>query len=313
MKAQRVRLRPESSGERLDKMLAAQMPDLSRAQWQRLISERLVLVDGKPAKASQRLAGGELIEADIPEPSESALVPENIPLDIHYEDDDLVVLNKPAGMVVHPGAGHPSGTLVNALLAHCPDLPGIGDTKRPGIVHRLDKDTSGLIVVAKNDLALRYLQAQFKEREVSKRYIALVDGQIQPSTALIDAPIGRNPAQRKLMTVLSPDSPRARSMKAREAQTRYRTLEYYDDFSLVECAPITGRTHQIRVHLAYIGHPIVGDKVYGRRKQRLFLSRHFLHAAELSFKRPVDSVTLTFTANLPEELQTLLDSLSDLN
>lgn len=306
-------MRPESSGERLDKTLVALMPDLSRARWQRLISEGFVLVNGKPAKASQRLAGGELIEADIPEPSESALVPENIPLDIHYENEDLLVVNKPAGMVVHPGAGHPSGTLVNALLAHCPDLPGIGDTKRPGIVHRLDKDTSGLIVVAKNDLALRHLQAQFKEREVSKRYIALIDGQIQPSTALIDAPIGRNPAQRKIMTVISPDSPRAGSMKAREAQTRYRALEYYDDFSLVECAPITGRTHQIRVHLAYIGHPIVGDKVYGRRKQRLFLNRHFLHAAELSFKKPVDNATLTFTANLPDELQTLLDSLSDLN
>lgn len=310
MEAQQVKLRPATSGERLDKTLAELMPDLSRAQWQRLITEGLVLVDGKPAKASLRLSGGELIEAQIPEPAESTLVPEDIPLDIRYEDDELVVVNKPAGMVVHPGPGHTGGTLVNALLAHCPDLTGIGDTKRPGIVHRLDKDTSGLILVAKNDRALRHLQAQFKGREVSKRYIALVEGRIQPSAALIDAPIGRDPAQRKMMTVISPDSPRAQSARARDAQTHYETLEYYDDFSLVECAPVTGRTHQIRVHLTYVGYPIVGDKVYGRRKQRLRLDRHFLHAAQISFKKPVDDAPMTLTAELPAELQALVDNLA---
>lgn len=313
MKAQQVRLRPLSSGQRLDKALVELLPDLSRAQWQRLIAQGFVLVDGKPAKASQRLVGSELIEAEIPAPVESVLVPEEIPLDIRYEDSDMIVVNKSAGMVVHPGPGHSSGTLVNALLAHCPDLTGIGDTKRPGIVHRLDKDTSGLIAVAKNDHALRHLQAQFKQREVSKQYIALVEGQIQPSTALIDAPIGRDPAQRKMMTVISADSPRATSMQARKAQTRYRTLQYFSDFSLVECAPITGRTHQIRVHLTYMGYPIVGDRVYGRRKQRLHLNRHFLHAAELSLKRPDDDEMMTFTAGLPEELQTVIDSLSNLN
>ena len=310
MKAQQVKLQPATSGERLDKTLAELMPDLSRAQWQRLIKEGLVLVDGKPAKASLRLSGDELIEAQIPEPVESSLIPEDIPLDIRYEDDDLVVVNKPAGMVVHPGPGHSSGTLVNALLAHCPDLTGIGDTKRPGIVHRLDKDTSGLILVAKNDRTLRKLQAQFKERAVSKRYIALTEGQIQPPAALIDVPIGRDPAQRKIMTVISPDSPRAQSARARDAQTHYETLENYDDFSLVECTPVTGRTHQIRVHLAYIGYPIVGDKVYGRRKQRLRIDRHFLHAAQISFKRPEDDALLTMTAELPAELQMLLDNLA---
>jgi 23S rRNA pseudouridine1911/1915/1917 synthase len=309
MKAQQVKLHPGESGERLDKTLVNLMPELSRAQWQRLIADGFVLVDGKPGKASQRLEGYEVIEAEIPEPAESSLDPQNIPLDIRYEDNDIIVINKPAGMVVHPAPGHSSGTLVNALLAHCPDLPGVGDTKRPGIVHRLDKDTSGLIVVAKNDQALRYLQAQFKAREVSKHYKALVEGQIQPPNALIDAPIGRDPNQRKIMVVFSRDTSQSKSKKAREAQTHYTTLEYFDKFSLVDCAPITGRTHQIRVHLSYIGYPIVGDKVYGRRKQRLPLNRHFLHAAELAFHRPSDSTLLTISAELPPELNKIIDDL----
>ena len=313
MASQHVELLLEDAGGRLDKVLAQQMPELSRAQWQRLISEGLVLVNGLPAKASQQIAGGELIEAEIPEPAESDLVAEDIPLDIRYEDDDIIVVNKPAGMVVHPGPGHSSGTLVNAILAHCPDLPGIGDTKRPGIVHRLDKDTSGLIIIAKNDAALRYLQAQFKARTVSKKYLALVDGQIQPSAAIIDAPIGRDPLQRKVMTVISPDNPRTRSARAREAQTHYGAIAYYEDFSLVECAPHTGRTHQIRVHMAYIGFPIVGDKVYGRRKQRLALDRHFLHAGELHIKRPSDGELLVMQAELPEELQAVIDHLAKSN
>jgi 23S rRNA pseudouridine1911/1915/1917 synthase len=309
MKAQQVSLRPTTSGERLDKTLVELMPELSRAQWQRLIADGFVLVNGKPTKASQRLDGNEVIEAVLPEPSESPLNPEEIPLDIRYEDDDIVVVNKPAGMVVHPGPGHASGTLVNALLAHCPNLPGIGDTKRPGIVHRLDKDTSGLIIVAKNDLALKILQTQFKEREVSKHYIALVEGQIQPPAALIDAPIGRDVNQRKIMAVFPQGDSKSKSKQARVAQTRYTTLEYFEDFSLIECEPITGRTHQIRVHLGYIGYPIVGDKVYGRRKQRLNLKRHFLHAAEISFKRPKDGVLLSMTAELPPELKNILENL----
>jgi len=309
MKAQQVRLQPEESGERLDKTLVKLMPELSRAQWQRLIADGLVLINGKPAKASQRLEGNEVIEAEIPEPAESPINPEDIPLDVRYEDNDIIVINKPAKMVVHPAPGHFSGTLVNALLAHCPDLPGVGDTKRPGIVHRLDKDTSGLIVVAKNDHALRHLQAQFKAREVSKHYIALVEGQIQPPNALIDAPIGRDPNQRKMMAVFPADAPQSKSKQARKAKTRYTALEYYDEFTLVECAPITGRTHQIRVHLAYIGYPIVGDKVYGRRKQRIPLNRHFLHAAHLTFRKPSDDTMLTITAELPPELQKIVADL----
>jgi 23S rRNA pseudouridine1911/1915/1917 synthase len=240
---------------------------------------------------------------------ESELTPESIPLDVRYEDDDILFVNKPAGMVVHPGTGHDSGTLVNALLAHCPDLPGIGDTKRPGIVHRLDKYTSGLLVIAKNDLAQRYLQEQFKERTVGKKYLALIHGQIQPPSALIDAPIGRDPKQRKKMSVIVPGSPRARSARARPAQTHYRALTIYDDYSYLECTLHTGRTHQIRVHLAYIKYPIVGDHVYGRRKQKLLLKRHFLHATELTIKRPSDQTELTIAAELPQELQEVLNSL----
>jgi 23S rRNA pseudouridine1911/1915/1917 synthase len=310
MKDKRVELWPENSGERLDKALAELVPELSRSQWQRLIREGHVVVDGLPAKASQRLGGSEKIEAFIPEPAESELVAEAVPLDIRYEDGDLVVINKPAGMVVHPGPGHFAGTLVNALLAHCPDLPGIGDTKRPGIVHRLDKDTSGLIVAAKNDRALRQLQAQFKQRTIIKRYIALVDGRVEPSAALIDAPIGRDPERRKMMSVIHSSSPRAKSAHTRDAQTQYRALHIYEQYSLLECTPLTGRTHQLRVHLAYIGHPIVGDRVYGRRKQRISLSRHFLHAKELTFRRPSDGAVLTFSAVLPPELQTIIEGLA---
>jgi 23S rRNA pseudouridine1911/1915/1917 synthase len=270
MKAQKVELNlNQFTGERLDKALTTAMPELSRMQWQRLIKEQRVLVDGRSARPSQRLSGYEQVVADIPEAVESDLKAEPIPLDIRYEDGDILVVNKPAGMVVHPGTGHDSGTLVNALLAHCPDLSGIGNTKRPGIVHRLDKNTSGLLVVAKNDLAQRMLQEQFKQRTVYKKYLALVDGQIQPPEALIDAPIGRDPRQRKKMSVIVPGSPRASSSRARSAQTRYRTLTVYDDYSFVQCILHTGRTHQIRVHMAYAGYPIVGDTVYGRRKQRL--------------------------------------------
>jgi 23S rRNA pseudouridine1911/1915/1917 synthase len=309
MKAQQVELTLNEPGERLDKALTGAMPDLSRMQWQRLIKEGRVLVNGQTSRPSHRLSGGEQIFADIPEAVESELVPEEIPLDIRYEDSDIIVVNKPAGMVVHPGTGHDSGTLVNALLGHCTDLAGIGNTKRPGIVHRLDKHTSGLLVVAKNDQAQHYLQAQFKKRTVGKKYLALVHGQIQPTAALIDAPIGRDPNQRKKMSVIAPGGPRATSARSRSAQTAYHALTFYQDHTLVECSLYTGRTHQIRVHLAYIGYPIVGDSVYGRRKQPLPLKRHFLHAAELTIRRPSDQEEVTFNAELPPELQTILDNL----
>jgi len=292
-------------GQRVDIALAAVYPDLSRAQWQRLIKEGVVLVDGRPVKASFRLEAITPVVANLPEVTETELLPEAIPLDIRYEDEDFLVVNKPAGMVVHPAAGHERGTLVNAVLAHCPDLPGIGGEKRPGIVHRLDKETSGLIIVAKHDKALRHLQKQFKARTVSKSYLALVEGHIQPPQATIDAPIGRDPRQRKRMAVIRPGS----SARSRESQTVYTLLRSYDDFSLVECQPLTGRTHQIRVHLAFAGYPIVGDTVYGPRKPRLPLQRHFLHAAKLVIQRPSDNQPLALEAELPAELQAILHQL----
>jgi len=292
-------------GQRVDIALAAVYPELSRAQWQRLIKEGVVLVDGRPVKASFRLEAITPVVAHLPEVTETELLPEPIPLDIRYEDDDFLVINKAAGMVVHPAAGHERGTLVNAVLAHCPDLPGIGGEKRPGIVHRLDKETSGLIIVAKHDKALRHLQKQFKARTVSKSYLALVEGHIQPPQATIDAPIGRDPRQRKRMAVIRPGS----SARSRAAQTVYTLLRSYDGFSLVECQPLTGRTHQIRVHLAFAGYPIIGDTVYGPRQPRLPLKRHFLHAAKLAILRPADNQPLQLEAELPEELQGILSQL----
>ena len=301
-------LQLDAPGERLDKALTEQLPDLSRTQVQRLLKEGQILVNGRPAKPNLRLEGGEEATVTLPEPEETELIPEAIPLDIRYEDDDMLIVNKPAGMVVHPAVGHSSGTLVNAVLGHCPNLPGIGGEKRPGIVHRLDKDTSGLITIAKNERALRHLQAQFKERTVGKKYLALVDGQVQPPTALIDAPIGRDPRQRKKMAVV----PYGRSARTRPAQTQYETITSYDDHTLLRCELFTGRTHQIRVHLAYISFPIVGDKVYGRRKQTIRLGRHFLHAAELRLKRPSDNQELTITAELPPDLDAVLQQLVQL-
>jgi 23S rRNA pseudouridine1911/1915/1917 synthase len=305
MNAQELELTLDARGERLDRALTAALPELSRAQVQRLIKEGHITINGKAVKASYRLEGGEQFRVILPEPVVTALIPEAIPLDIRYEDEDIIVINKPAGMVVHPAPGHERGTLVNAVLAHAPDLPGVGGEKRPGIVHRLDKDTSGLIVVAKHDVALRGVQRQFKQRSVRKVYLALVEGHIQPAEALIDAPIGRDPRQRKRMTVIPPN----RSARARPAQTSYQLIDRYGDFSLVACYPLTGRTHQIRVHLAFAGYPIVGDAVYGRRKSTLPLKRHFLHAAELTFRRPLDGESVTFRAELPPELQRVLDDL----
>ena len=308
-----IELTLENEGDRLDKALANAMPDVSRMQWQRLIKGKQVLVDGKAQKSSYRIGGGEKVVATIPEAVESELLPEDIPLDIRYEDSDILIVNKPAGMVVHPGTGHESGTLVNALLGYCSDLAGIGDTKRPGIVHRLDKDTSGLLVVAKNDAAMQYLQAQFKERTVGKKYIALIHGEMQPSSALVDAPIGRDPRFRKRMAVIAVGSPRSRSAKSRPAQTHYKTLQTFAEYSLLECTLHTGRTHQIRVHLSYVGHPIVGDHVYGRRQQPLLSFRHFLHAAILELKRPSDQTTIITRAELPVELTKTLKKIQDID
>ena len=304
MNGEHIELTLNAPGERLDIALTAAMPALSRMQWQRLIKDGLVTQDGKPLKGSLRLSGGETVTVILPPVVETAIVPEPLPLDIRYEDNDVIVINKEAGMVVHPSMGHERGTLVNGILAYCPHIAGVGGERRPGIVHRLDKDTSGLIVVAKNDHALRYVQAQFKARTVRKLYLALVEGLIQPSEALIDAPIGRDPRHRKRMSVLTTGS-----AKARSAQTEYKVLTTYKQHALVQCHLFTGRTHQIRVHLAYVGYPLVGDKVYGYRRQRLQLRRHFLHATELAFKRPSDEQEITIQSELPPELQAVLAQL----
>lgn len=304
MTRQTITVMLEATTERLDRALAEALPDLSRTQVQKLIKEGDVQLNGQPVKGSTRLEQTTTLAVTLPEIVEVELKPEAIPLDIRYEDDDILVVNKAAGMVVHPAVGHESGTLVHAILAHCPDLPGVGGEKRPGIVHRLDKDTSGLMLVAKNDHALRFLQKQFKERTVEKTYLALVEGDVQPPAALIDAPIGRDPRQRKKMAVI-----RSQSFTSRAAQTSYELRTSYGDFSLLECHPHTGRTHQIRVHLAFIGHPLVGDGVYGHRKQKMKLARHFLHAAAITFLRPSDHEPLSFEAELPAELQEVLEQL----
>jgi 23S rRNA pseudouridine1911/1915/1917 synthase len=302
-----VELTLEATGERLDRALTDLLPDLSRMQWQRLIREGMVTVNGERAKASYRIIGGEKLLATIPDVVKAEVTAETIPLDIRYEDRDLIVVNKPPGMVVHPSLGHAGGTLVNALLAHCPDLEGVGGERRPGIVHRLDKDTSGLIIAAKHDHALWYLQNQFKQRTVSKVYKALVNGSLQPPEALIDAPIGRDPRHRKKMAVVTGSSGRS---DARPAQTSYRAVQCYEGYTFVECRPHTGRKHQIRVHMAYIGFPVAGDSLYGHRKNRLGLKRHFLHAAELTFRRPSDGEELHLAAELPDDLAAVLKTLS---
>lgn len=300
-----LRFEVQEGGERLDKWLAHQLPERSRSEIQRWIKEGLVRVNGRSSKPGYKLEPGDVVEVDVPATvSYEGVEPEPIPLNIVYEDPDVVVVDKPAGMVVHPAPGHTRGTLVNAILYHCPDLQGVGGVERPGIVHRLDKDTSGLMVIAKNDRAHRELQRQFKEREVEKIYLALVEGQLQPPRGRIEAPIGRDKRDRKRMAV---------TRDGREAITEYRVLKYLDDFTLVEAHPITGRTHQVRVHFAFIGYPLAGDTVYGRRKQRLrpWLKRQFLHAHRLSFRLPSTGERVTFTSPLPPDLQAVLDRLEE--
>ena len=255
-------------------------------------------VDGRPAKASTRLAAGQTVTLDLPPPSPAELRPWDVPLSVVFEDDDLIVIDKPAGMTVHPAPGNEDRTLANAVLAHAPDIEGIGGERRPGIVHRLDKDTSGLIVVAKNERAHSRLSEQFKSREVSKVYLALVAGHPSPPEADIDAPIGRHPHDRQRMAVVSTGRP---------AITRYRVVTSYSRSTLVEARPRTGRTHQIRVHLASVGHPVVGDTTYGRPVEGL--SRQFLHAHRLAFVHPASGETIRFTAELPNDLRSYLDLL----
>jgi len=295
--------------QRLDRILAEFLPQLSRAQIQRLIEEGRVLVDGLRVKAGIKLRGGEALLVRIPAPHDPTPQPEDIPLSIVYEDDDLVVIDKPAGLVVHPSLGSNSGTLVNALLYRYPqmvDMQGGEDSEgRLGIVHRLDKDTSGLLVVARHLDALRALMAQFQARSVEKHYLALLDRRPKTSTGLVDAPIGRDPRERQKMSVQA---------KGRPAQTQFELLEdrYAGGRALLRLHLLTGRTHQIRVHMAFIGCPVVGDTVYGLRKSSVpGLKRHFLHAHTLSFDHPVTGERLSFESPLPAELDAVLAALRE--
>ncbi|NMB53503.1 MAG: RluA family pseudouridine synthase [Leptolinea sp.] len=293
----------ESEPRRLDVYLTEKLPHLSRSRIQHLIREQLVLVNGEvPSKAGFLLEGQEEIRVDEPEVEPSSLEAEEIPLNVIFENNDLLIIDKPAGMVVHPAAGHIHGTLASAALWHDPDLEGVGGEKRPGIVHRLDKDTSGLIVIAKNDAAHQWLQDQFKDRTVSKTYLALVDGKPPTPNGRIEAPIGRDPSHRQKMAVTS-------ESRGRSSITEYYTRESFPAHTLVEAHPLTGRTHQIRVHLAFIGCPVTGDTVYGHRKITLPLTRQFLHAFRLKICLPGESQPRTFETPLPEDLQTCLDQL----
>lgn len=292
----------DRDGERLDVFVARKLPELTRSRVRRLIDNGLVTIDGRlPAKAGVALEPGRRVVVTLPPPERTDLTPEPIPLHIVYEDDDLLVVDKPPGLAVHPSPGHPSHTLVNAVLAHCPDLSAIAGEGRPGIVHRLDKDTSGLIIVAKNDAAHLSLARQLKERRVEKTYLALVQGRVEPREGVIDAPIGRHPAQRKKMAVVE---------RGRAARTRYRVLREVDGYSLLELGPETGRTHQIRVHLASIGHPVAGDALYGRGGPPS-LRRQFLHAQRLAFQHPRSGGRLELEAPLAQDLARVLDELEE--
>jgi 23S rRNA pseudouridine1911/1915/1917 synthase len=311
MPTQTLTVPDEGDDLRLDRFLASALA-LSRSQLQRLIKEGSVLVGGRPAKANQAVKTGQEISIDVPEPIEAAPAPEDLPLPIVYQDKDLIVVDKPAGMVVHPAAGHEGGTMVNALLHHVDDLSGIGGEKRPGIVHRLDKGTSGLMVVAKHDRAHEELARQFAQREVEKEYLALAWGEVMAGRR-IDAPIGRDPANRKKMAAES-----ARVRRTRAAVTRIVRAEHFGRvLTLVQVAIHTGRTHQIRVHLSAIGHPIVGDALYGGVHRRIpgdiravtHLDRPFLHSARLVFTHPEDGRRMEFLSAMPADLQKVLDEL----
>jgi 23S rRNA pseudouridine1911/1915/1917 synthase len=289
----------QTDNQRLDKFLAESIPDLSRSQAKRLIDKGLVQVADLKLKASTLLPAGIEVVVTLPAPASQQLMAQAIPLDLVFEDDHLIVVNKPAGLVVHPAAGHAQNTLVNALLHHAPNMTKL-HPERPGIVHRLDRDTSGVMVVAKTETALRNLQKQFKTRSVDKTYLALVHGHPTSPEGIIDVPLGRHPRRRQQITPLQEGKP---------ARTHYLVIQTFQAYSLLKIKPETGRTHQIRVHLAWLGIPVVGDKVYGRRKSRLPLSRQFLHAQALAIEHPVTRQRLSFEAPLPEDLQAVLDSI----
>ena len=296
---------PAHAGARLDRWLTEQHPELSRARLQTLIEAGHVRVDGRVFKASHKLRGGETVEVEIPPPAPEELVPEPSVLPLVYEDEHVLVLDKPVGLVVHPGAGHARGTLAAAVLAHAPGIAGVGGPRRPGIVHRLDKDTSGLLVVAKSKAAYDSLVEQLASRSVSRRYWALVHGRVTHAAGVIDKPIGRHPHDRVKMAVRP-------AGRGKRAVTRYRVLERFAHFTLLEVSLETGRTHQIRVHLADLGHPVAGDAVYGGKRRPplpVAFEGHALHAVALSFAHPLTGRRMEFTAPLPLRMDRLLSHL----
>ena len=292
----------EDAGTRLDAFVASRANGLTRSQAARYIDEGRVSVDGKPASKSCRIGGGETVTVDVPEVRETALEPQDIPLDVVYEDEDVIVVNKPSGLVVHPAPGHPDGTLVNALLWHCGDsLSGIGGERRPGIVHRIDKDTTGALLVCKNDTAHRDLAQQLKAHTIKRRYRAIVAGNLKEDEGTVEGPIGRHPIDRKKMAI--------NYKNGKDAVTHYKVLERFGNATYIECRLETGRTHQIRVHMTSLGHPLLGDEIYGSGKNPYHLQGQTLHAMVLGFVHPRTGEYMEFSAPLPEYFLDLLEKL----
>lgn len=299
-----MKLRAETSGQRLDVFLAAAVPELTRSAAQRLLEQGNVTLDGAPLKKNARTEAGAEYELSLPELRETELVAQDIPLDVVYEDADVLVVNKPKGLVVHPAAGHEDGTLVNALLHRCGEsLSGINGEKRPGIVHRIDMDTSGLLIVAKNDFAHQSLSDQLKDHTLRRTYECIVRGGFREDSGTVNAPIGRDPRDRKRMAVTERNS--------RPAVTHWTVLARYGQYTHLQCRLETGRTHQIRVHMAYINHPIAGDPLYGVRKPELGLTSQCLHARALTFRHPRTGEEITVTCPLPEEFERALEKLKN--
>ena len=297
----RLRASEETKNQRLDAFLASSLDGLTRSQATRLIESGEVAVNGRAVGKSYKLAGGEDIAVTLPEPEPVEAVPQDIPLDVVYEDADVIVVNKPSGMVVHPAPGHPDGTLVNALLYHCAGtLSGIGGALRPGIVHRIDRDTSGLIIAAKNDAAHQYLSAQLADHTLARTYECIVVGALREDRGTVDAPIARHPTDRKRMAVVA---------GGREAVTHWEVIARYPGYTHVRCRLETGRTHQIRVHMAYIGHPILGDTVYGAKKEVPGLTGQCLHAVGLRFLHPRTHEVMELSCPLPDEFTRMLQKI----